>query len=175
VIIIKVYTKDEKATIKRLMKTTKNTVMQRKYLVIHLHMRGYKNNEIAPIVSLNQQTVGIYVNTYNNLGLDGLIPKKPPGRPCLLTNGQELDLYNTVSQNTPDEVGFDGRKNWTASLACSWVEQKFSVKYSINGMLDLFHRLNLSYTRPTYVLAKADLEKQEEFKRDFDAQKKTLK
>jgi hypothetical protein len=34
-------------------------------------------------------------------------------------------------------------------------------------------RMNLSYTRPTYVLAKADKEKQEQFIKDFDEVKKT--
>ena len=35
-------------------------------------------------------------------------------------------------------------------------------------------RLNLSYTRPTYVLAKSDKEKQEKFKQDFELLKKIL-
>ena len=36
------------------------------------------------------------------------------------------------------------------------------------------NRLNLSYTRPTYVLAKSDKEKQEKFKQDFEVLKKIL-
>ena len=36
-------------------------------------------------------------------------------------------------------------------------------------------RLNLSYTRPTYVLAKSDKEKQERFKQDFEVLTNTLK
>ena len=43
----------------------------------------------------------------------------------------------------------------------------------MNGTLGLFHRLNLSYTRPTYALAKADPKKQEEFKEKFKKVKKT--
>ena len=41
-------------------------------------------------------------------------------------------------------------------------------------MAVILHRLNLSYTRPTYVLKKADPEKQEIFKFDFEALKKHL-
>ena len=37
-------------------------------------------------------------------------------------------------------------------------------------MLD---RMGLSYTRPTYVLAKADKQKQEQFIKDFEKVKKT--
>jgi transposase len=71
-------------------------------------------------------------------------------------------------------VGFDGIKNWTAKVACLWVQKEFGIPYKVNSMLVLFHRLNLSYTRPTYVLAKADPEKQEQFKKDFEVLKKTV-
>lgn len=42
-----------------------------------------------------------------------------------------------------------------------------------SAMCLVLHRLNLSYTRPTYVLAKADKIKQEKFKEDFEVLKKT--
>ena len=167
------YTESEKSEITELMRTTNNKVMHRKYQVIHLHMNGYKNIRIAEITTLDVQTVGIYINTYNKLGVTGLIPKKPSGRPPFLTKGQEQLLYETISTKSPDDVGFEGIMNWTSKLACQWVSKEFGVQYSANGMLDMFHRLNLSYTRPTYVLAKADSKKQEQFKDDFGAIKKT--
>lgn len=169
---MKHYTQDEMKTIKKLLRTTKNPVMHRKYLTVRLHMKGYTNKHIAEIADLHPMTVSTYINTYDALGLDGLVPKKSPGRPKFLSVEQEHKLYETIRDKTPDEVGFDGRKNWTASLACQWVLKEYGVQYAVNGMLDLFHRLNLSYTRPTYVLAKADPEKQERFKEDFDEVKK---
>jgi putative transposase len=136
-------------------------------------MRGYKNRHIAEIVELDEHTVGVYIKVYREHGADALIPKKSPGPPKKLTNEQEKQLYDTISEKTPDDVGFSGMMNWTAKLACHWVEREFGVQYKINGMLDMFHRLDLSYTRPTYVLAKADPEKQAQFKEDFEALKKT--
>lgn len=41
-------------------------------------------------------------------------------------------------------------------------------------MADVLYKLNLSYTRPTYVLKKVDPIKQEIFKQDFDVLKKLL-
>ena len=146
--------------------------MYRKYLVIRLHMKGLTNTHIADIVDLDRQTVGIYINSYVNGGAEALIPKKSPGRPSFLTESQQQQVYDVISSKTPDEVGFDGIKNWTAKIACLWVFQEFGVQYQVNGMLDLFQRLNLSYTRPTYVLAKADPEKQGQFKEDFEDIKK---
>jgi putative transposase len=167
------YTKEEIITIRKLLRSTKDPVMYRKYLVIRLHMNGQTNKSIAETVDLAPHTVGIYINTYKSQGIDGLVPKKPPGRPRFLTKEQESQVYRTISENTPEEVGFEGVMNWTAKIACLWVFKEFGVQYKVNGMLDLFHRLNLSYTRPTYVLAKADPEKQEQFKKAFEDVKKT--
>jgi transposase len=158
---------------KRLMRKTKDTVMYRKYQSILLHMKGYPNTKIAEIVEVDRKTVGRYVIQFKTGGVENLVPKKPPGRPSLLNKYQEQELYIAISNNTPDEMGFDGIKNWTSKIASEWVFRKFGVRYSINGMLDLFHRLNLSYTRPTYVLAKADPEKQKQFIEDFEDIKKT--
>lgn len=40
------------------------------------------------------------------------------------------------------------------------------------GMAEVLYRLNLSYTRPTYVMKKADKNKQEKFKNYFEELKK---
>ena len=170
---MKSYTGGEKQEIRKLLHSTKNKVMYRKYLVIHLHMKGLTNARIAEIVDLDYHTVGIYIKKYINSGVEGLIPKKSPGRPSYLSKEQEQHLYNTICEKTPEEVGFDGIRNWTAKIACRWVLKEFGIQYAVNGMLDLFQRLVLSYTRPTYVLAKADPVKQEQFKEDFEVIKKT--
>ena len=170
---MKEYTENEKSTITKLMRTTKNAVMQKKFQVILLHMNGHTNVKIAEITTLNVQTIGIYINTYKQLGTEGLVPKKPSGRPHLLSKEQEKLLLETISIKCPDEAGIGGFKNWTSKLACQWVLNEFGVQYSTNGMLDLLHRLGLSYTRPTYVLAKADAQKQKQFKEDFEVIKKT--
>jgi len=167
------YTQAEIEELEKLLHTAKSRVLYRKYLVVHLHMKGHPNRRIAEMMNLNKNTVGIYINTYRAQGADGLIPGKSPGRPKKLTNEQEQKLYETIKRNTPDDVGFGGMMNWTANLACQWVRREFGVQYHVNGMLEMFHRLNLSYTRPTYVLAKADPDKQEKFRGEFEAVKKT--
>jgi putative transposase len=90
----------------------------------------------------------------------------------ILTKEQEQKLYECISAKLPKDVGFDPFANWTAALACNWVYKEFGVQFSQRGMLDVFYRLKLSYTRPTYVLKKADPVKQEAFKVDFENLKK---
>lgn len=167
------YSKEEICEIKKLRKATKDAHMHTKLLVISLHMEGYQNKKIATIVSLDEHTVGIYIKNYLNNGVEGLNAKPKSGRPPQLSKVQENELYVTIKEKTPDEVGFAPFKNWTSKLACLWVEKEFEVKFTIGGMTDLFHRIGLSNTRPTYVLAKADTDKQEEFVDKFNDIKKT--
>ena len=59
-------------------------------------------------------------------------------------------------------------------MACQYVKKQFGVEFSERGMRDVFYRLRLSYTRPTYTLAKADPVKQEAFKERLEQLKKNF-
>ncbi len=52
------------------------------------------------------------------------------------------------------------------------MKNRFGVEFSERGMRDVFYRLKLSYTRPTYTLAKAEPIKQEEFREKLEGIKK---
>nr|WP_315080673.1 winged helix-turn-helix domain-containing protein [uncultured Clostridium sp.] len=80
----------------------------------------------------------------------------PSGAPRKLSTEQEQKLVDVITNNTPDEVGFESRKNWTIKLVQKWVLSNFNITIKHSSMAVIFHRLNLSYTRPTCVLAKAD-------------------
>lgn len=82
-------------------------------------------------------------------------------------------MFNIISAQTPQEAGIGVFANWTASLVCRLVAERFKVEYSERGMRNLFDRIGLSYTRPSYTLAKADPKKQEAFKTEFETIKKT--
>ena len=159
--------------VKAAIKGNKSLRMHKRYMVILHHLKGYLNTEIAEMELLCTITVGRYINNYKKYGIDGLILHHSTGAPRLLRDEQEKALVETITNNTPDEVGFISRKNWTIELIRQWVIRAFNVTFSHRGMADVLYRLNLSYTRPTYVLAKADPIKQEKFKEDFEVLKKT--
>lgn len=159
--------------VKEAMKKTKDKRMYQRYLVVLYHLNGYLNKDIAKMVDLCQHTVGKYLNKYKENGINGLDLRHSPGAPRRLTREQESRLVEVITTHTPDEVGFSNRKNWYVDIIRQWVQDNFGVQYSYTGMIDLLHRLNLSYTRPTYTLAKADPQKQEEFKQEFELLKKT--
>ena len=167
-------TLDKKATdIKAAMKETKNIRMYKRYLVILKHLEGNSNIAIAKMVLLEQHAVGEYIRNYKANGLAGLEMKHGTGAPRKLNKEQEILLFETITTKTPDEVGFESRKNWTIEIARQWIINTFGIIHSHRGTHEVLCRLNLSYTRPTYVLKKADKEKQEEFKVTFEGLKKT--
>ena len=58
--------------------------------------------------------------------------------------------------------------NWTGPLVQAWIKQQFNVEYTERGVRALLYRLDLRWTQPTYVLAKADPLKQQAFVLEFD-------
>jgi transposase len=75
-------------------------------------------------------------------------------------------------EKTPADVGFPAHMNWTSGLIRDWIRKQFQVDYSERGTRALLYRMDFSYTRPTYTLAKANPEKQEAFKQEFEGLKK---
>lgn len=158
--------------IKAAMEKTKDKRMYQRYRVIYLHLKGYTNRDIAKDEGFCEHTVGTYITKYNKNGLAGLNLKHSPGAPRLLTPEQEKELEMVITTKTPDEVGFPNRKNWYINIVQEWVKNTWGIKYSHRGMAEVLYRLELSFTRPTYTLAKADTQKQEQFKQDFELLKK---
>lgn len=151
---------------------TKNVKQKRRYDVIRLSLQGYSNNEITAILDISLRQVYNLINLYNENGIEGLKLKYSPGRKTKLTAEQEKELYDVITKKLPKDVGFEPFCNRTAPLACRYVKTVFDVEFSERGMRDIFYRLNLSYTRPTYVLAKADTQKQAEFTEKLEKIKK---
>lgn len=97
------------------------------------------------------------------------------GRPNRLTVEQRAKLAEIITTKIPADVGFAPYMNWTLALLVSLVEREWAVSYSLRGMSKLLERMQFSHTRPTYTLAKADLEKQKTFKEEtFPALKKAV-
>ena len=156
----------------RLAKATKSVRMYKRYSVVIKHFQGLTNRKIAEMENLEEHTVSNYIKNYITKGIDGLTMKHSSGAKRKLNPEQEKMIVDVVTNNTPDKVGFECKKNWTIELIRQWVIKEFNITMSHRGMAEVLYRLNLSYTRPTYVMAKADKNKQEKFKNDFKDLKK---
>ena len=166
--------KEENITkLKKLARKTANARQRRQYDIVRLYLEGRKKPEIAKIMDMSLQGIYNVLNRYQANGIEGLLLGKAKGRERKLSGEQESELYTVISEKLPKDVGLEPFCNWTAPLACKYVKEHFGVDFSERGMRDVFYRLKLSYTRPTYTLAKADPVKQEEFKERLEQIKKT--
>ena len=145
----------------------------KRLLIIRLRLEGYTIQQVMQITNCSEKTVYNCQTKYEAGGINGLTTKPKAGRDKKLTTEQENELYETIKTKLPNEVGFAPFANWTSSLATKWIMQTFGVAFSERGVRNIFERLGLSYTRPTYTLKKADPKKQAEFINDFEKVKKT--
>ncbi|WP_194466080.1 helix-turn-helix domain-containing protein, partial [Lentibacillus kapialis] len=88
------------------------------------------------------------------------------------TEAQEQEVYQLIVNEKPIDAGFPAEMNWTSFLVRDWIEKTFDISFTDRGVRTLLHRLGMSYTKPTYTLAKADPEKQEAFTKEFESAKK---
>ncbi|WP_335872527.1 IS630 family transposase [Bacillus sp. 2205SS5-2] len=167
--------KDQAAQeIKAAIKGNKDLRMLERYQTILMVLRGESYPNIAEVVGRRISTLYNYSKAYREGGLDGLQRDLPTGRNRKLTPDQEEKVYQTIVNQTPVDVGFPVERNWTAPIINKWIKQEFNISYSDRGVRALLYRLNLSFTKPTYTLAKADPVKQEAFKEEFKQLKKLL-
>lgn len=164
---------EELTQLKRLARKTRNVKLRQRYDIIRLYLSERPKPEIAAILDVSLTQVYLIVNLYKQLGVKGLELKHSPGRSRKLTDQQEAELRSVITEKLPNEVGLEPYCNWTAPLACKYVKDHYGVTFSERGMRDVFYRLKLSYTRPTYVLAKADPQKQKEFIERLEGIKKS--
>ena len=78
------------------MKATSDKNMYKRYQAVRLHFDGLMNIDIANIIQVHPQTVGIYIRKYKEQGLSALTPAPKPGAPPKLSKEQEKQLKDTM-------------------------------------------------------------------------------
>lgn len=146
----------------------------KRYQALYLSLSGKTREEVANIVGISPNTVSNIYTAYKTEGLKGIPDKPVPGRPSRLTEDQQAEVKSVILNKIPSEVGFPAEFNWTAGLIGKYIKRQYDYDYSIRGITGMLDRMGLSYTRPTYVLAKADKQKQEQFVQEFEKTKKLV-
>ena len=140
--------------------------------VIILAFQGKNRLEIAKILGFNNQTVGEYVKKYNEGGLDELLTiGKAPGRIPKITPDIQEELKEVILK-TPSEIGYAVNVNWNSRIIAQYVKDVYNINIEASSIRRLMKRMGFTYTRPTYVLMKADEEEQKKFEEKFEDIKK---
>ncbi|WP_110114983.1 helix-turn-helix domain-containing protein [Bacillus sp. CGMCC 1.16541] len=149
--------------------------MRHRITAVRLVMEGKLGKEVAEICNLHRQTVSEYVHRFNEGGLDLLLERKfGQGRPCFLTEEQQKKLKEVILTSSPSDHELGTAVSWTTPIVSEYILRTYDVQMTQTGVLRMLWRLSLRYTRPTYVLKKADPQKQHWFSHQLEWIKKTL-
>ncbi|WP_235603712.1 helix-turn-helix domain-containing protein [Parageobacillus toebii] len=121
-----------------------------------------------------RQSVSTYVQLFNEGGLEKLLDKKtPPGKSPYLTEEQQKKLKHMILHSTPFEQGLGMAASWNTRIIQSYLQNQYGISMTRAWVNKMLYRLGLSYTRPTYTLAKGDEQKQRAFVQEMEMIKKT--
>jgi transposase len=138
-----------------------NNAKQRDRLrVVQLAVAGEPCPTIMRMLGRSRGFVQRWAYAYRDGGLDAMAVKPQPGRPPILPAEQHAAFRQRVLEGPTDQDGvctLRGR-DFQRILA-----EEFGVRYSLNGVYDLLHRLNLSVLLPRPQHRKSDPEAQQQW------------
>jgi transposase len=124
---------------------------------------GFSYEETARLLLLNDTTIRRYEKEFEKTGIDGLLESRYHGSTGLLTVEQEQELTKYLW----------GHIYQTAKAVVSYILDTYGKEYSVEGMTHLLHRLGFVYKKTKVIPGKVNLEKQEQFKKEYQTLKET--
>lgn len=118
---------------------------------------GFTYDKVARILMLDDITIRRYEKQFESVGVDGLIECRYVGRHGTLTKVQEMGLITHLRKHTYQ----------TVKEIVAYAKKHYHISYSVEGMTHLLHRIGFVYKKTKQVPGKVNLEKQEQFKREY--------
>jgi transposase len=112
---------------------------------VALAIAGESTPSIMRMLGRSRGFVQRWCYVYRDHGLDAVKAQSPPGRPTKLPAARHEALRRRVLAGPTDE---DGVCALRGRDLIDILEKEFGVAYSLNGVYDLLHRLNLSVLSP---------------------------
>lgn len=114
---------------------------------------GWNFYQVADALFTDVSTIYRYLNTYQNEGLSSLLKMNYKGGTSKLSKEQETQLKEHLENHVyPD-----------AKSIVEYIEERFEITYTPEGLVHLLHRLGFVYKKSKQVPGKADPDKQREF------------
>ena len=125
--------------------------------------RGLSCYKVAELFGQHSTTIQRWVHSFEKNGFDGLADFERPGRPKRLT----VDQWEAMSQDLrkhPRELGYQ-QNLWDGKLLSHHLRESYGVDLGTRQCQRIFRDLGFRLRKPRPLIAKADPEKQEAFKK----------
>ena len=126
--------------------------------ILLLH-EGLSYEQISQVLFLDASTIRCYETNYQTGGLDDLLDDSYLGGTSKLSEEQEEILVKELTQNI----------YLSAKEICTFIEKKFGIQYTPEGLVHGLHRLGFVYKKTKQVPGKADAKAQKKFLKDVYA------
>lgn len=129
--------------------------------------QGMTCPEVARLLGDAPRTVEYWIHRFEEKGLAGLIEGVRPGRPRRLS-AKQLEEIGAALRKTP--AALDLTTNlWDGKTLAAFIEQRYNVTLSVRQCQRMFRQLGFRLRKPRPVIARADPEAQEAYKKTPDA------
>jgi len=126
--------------------------------------QGMGCRNVAQLLGDSPRTVAYWVKRFEAEGLSGLADADRSGRPSRLDE-QQIQLIELALRSHPSQYGLAGNL-WDGKLLSYFIGQQFGVELGVRQCQRLFRRLGFRLRKPRPLIAKADPERQEIFKKN---------
>jgi len=150
--------------LKKLERKQTDAALAKRFRIIILAIQGWGANDIEMAVGLARRTVQLWVERYNEKGVDGLMDREGRGRSPALTPEQEQQVCERIDAGPLPE---DKVCTLRGADIKNILENEFEVCRSLSTVYDLLHRLGYSCLQPRPKHYRSDPELQEKFKREL--------
>ena len=156
-------TTEEKSGLLMLHKSEKNRKRADRIKSILLSNDGWTYRAIAKVLLLDEETISRHISDYKEK--NKLVNKSGGSQSKFLLNEKDEEeiishLYNNTYPDTTAIIGY--------------IEKTYGISYTQSGITSWLHRNGFSYKKPQCQPAKADKEKQECFKLEYNKLKEGL-
>ena len=120
--------------------------------------------QVAQLLGDSPRTVAYWVKRFEAEGLSGLADADRPGRPSKL-NEEQIQSIERALRSHPSEYGLAGNL-WDGKLLSHFIDQQFGIQLGVRQCQRLFRRLGFRFRKPRPLIAKADPQAQQDFKKN---------
>lgn len=138
--------------------------------IVRLASCDRPHNQVAADLAITTRTVQRWLDAYLDTGLDGLRPRKAPGKPGKIPAGLADEVKRWVIEG-PAKQGL-GRANWTHEEIADHLLKAKGVRTSRSAVQRFRREIGIRVYRPTYHHERGNPPKQAEARQDIAALKK---
>ncbi len=159
---------DDGRRLRELVDQTANAKQRDRYRVVLIagsgmgERRELYREQIASAVGRSRQFVDEWVGRYRSAGIDGLIPRRPPGARPKLTIEQQQQLCAMLDAGPGPEEGLAA---FNGPILRQKIQERFGTLYTLDGVYKLLHRLGYNDLMPRTTHPDTDPAELEAFKK----------